>query len=250
MIHQSFNFKRISSLVLICFCLVIQNSNAQNIVDTKQTKLRIGFNYSQDYCFRKLYNTNASELNDVLINIFNNNEKYKFGLTTGFHVIYNINSKWEIEGGIQFSNKGYQSKTMELKPLVPELSLPQKAKTVFTFHYFDVPLKVNYVFFKKHRLQWFASSAIINHFLIQSFETDKLYFENKTDIDKRKIKQYKPHNISPSIGAGFYYQINQQLSFRLEPQFKFQIFSNNSNSISEHLYNFGLNWSLNMKIGS
>ena len=100
--------------------------------DAKPTqKILIGFNFSPDYNFRTLKNSDGSTSSDYVIKSRNNIEVAKFGFTTGVNVCFNFSQLVAFETGIQFTNKGYKTKNLDLTYIPPNTSLPAKAKTFY-----------------------------------------------------------------------------------------------------------------------
>ena len=77
-------------------------------------KILIGFNFSPDYSSRTLKNNYGSPSSDLVIKSRQDNEDAKFGYTTGLNVCFNFSQLLGFETGIQFSNKGFKTKSQDL----------------------------------------------------------------------------------------------------------------------------------------
>ena len=79
---------------------------------TKKTanKILIGYNFSSDYNYRSLKNSNNKPMTEVVIESRNKTEIAKFGYTTGINILFNCTKNWGLETGLQYSNNGYQTK--------------------------------------------------------------------------------------------------------------------------------------------
>ncbi len=93
-------------------------------------RVQIGINISPDICFRTLKNNDGSSRSDIFMKLSNENETVKVGYTAGLNVCLNIKKFVGIETGIQYSNKGYQTKMKELILGQPDPLAPNKAKFI------------------------------------------------------------------------------------------------------------------------
>ena len=73
-------------------------------------KIQLGVNFSSDINYRTLKNEGENSSTDIVLKARNENEIPKFGYTGGVSIGLNFNRFIGIETGIQYSNKGYQTK--------------------------------------------------------------------------------------------------------------------------------------------
>lgn len=57
---------------------------------------------------------NGAPNNSIFIDLRNRNETIKFGYSAGLNFCYNIKSFVSVELGVQYSNKGYQTRMLQL----------------------------------------------------------------------------------------------------------------------------------------
>ena len=215
------------------------------------SKIQIGVNFSPDYNYRTLKST-GNGFDDV-IDFQNGHEVGKFGYTTGISAIYNFSKLIGIEIDVQFSEKGYQTKTMESIVIDPnDPAVPDKWNYRYKYEYIDVPLKANFTFGKK-KLRYIATAGFAANFLIDVKSTFVEKYGNETKKQTEVITDagHNKYNISPIIGAGIDYKINNKISVRAVPEFRYGLIKLYNNqytsdvgerlSFSEHLWNIGLN---------
>jgi hypothetical protein len=150
------NYMKTTMKHLLLFILTIAafSSKGQDRPKETQTsdfrKVQIGINVSPDICYRTLKNNDGSSTSDLIMKLDNENQTAKVGYTAGLNVCFSINKFFGLETGIQFSNKGYQTKFTDLIFEQPEnSSLPDKAKFIYNFHCIDIPIKANFTIGEK-----------------------------------------------------------------------------------------------------
>lgn len=201
----------------------------------------MGLNLSPDYSYRTL-KSDGTMFSGSVVSSRNNQEVAKFGYTVGLNIYFNITSRAAFETGIQYSNKGYKTKLMDLVWLQPDPSLPTKGKFIYNISYLDIPAKINLTFGEK-KLRFCAGAGLAVNFLIKQTITS---IQNYTNGDtKRKTSSsnnnYKKLNLSPIISAGFDYTFNNKNSLKVEPTFRYGILKIIDAPVSENLWNVGLN---------
>ena len=208
---------------------------------TNFRKVQIGFNFSPDLCYRTLKNNSLSISNDLLIETRNNRETTKFGYTTGVNACFNITKSFGLESGIQYSNKGYQTKMRDLLYAQPEPNMPHKAKTRYNFQCIDMPIKANFIIGKK-KVRFCTSAGITTNFFIKETQTLVLVYSDRTTRETNPtMYNYKSVNISPTISAGIDYKINDRTNLRVEPTFRYGVLKIIDAPLTAYLYSGGLN---------
>ncbi len=154
---------------------------------------------------------------------------------------YQIKKRISIETGIQYSRKGYQTIPF---PTVYDFNYdPAIATNYIYFTYLDFPLQANYTFLKS-KLQIIASvGAVFNYLLKVSNKTipeaSTALFQTQTHISNYP---YNKINISPTVGLGIKYNINDRINLRAEPTFRYGLLNTDSKSYAfTHLWTTGLN---------
>jgi hypothetical protein len=204
-------------------------------------RVQIGINISPDICFRTLKNNDGSSSSDLVLKQNNENETIKFGYTAGINVCFNIKKFVGIETGIQYSNKGYQTKFEDVIYSQPEPSAPNKAKLIYDFHCLDIPVKANFTIGKK-KVRFFTSVGVTTNIFVKETSTSVLVYSDRTDRKTNSINNdYNRVNFSATISAGIDYKINRRMNLRVEPTFRYGVFKIIDAPVTGYLYNGGLN---------
>ena len=204
-------------------------------------RFQIGMVVSPDYCYRTLRNNDGSKFSDMIINSNNEREVPKFGYTAGLNVCYNLNSNIGIESGIQYSNKGYQTKIEYGKFGGPGQFEQIESKVKYNIHFIDIPLKLNYATGTRN-VRFFSSLGITTN--IFATETYVLYVYNPGNTDRNSDPtgvDYNNVNISPTVSVGIDYKIKDRINLRIEPAFRYTILKIIDSPVTGYLYSGGIN---------
>lgn len=206
---------------------------------------QIGINASFDVAYRTLKNNNGSSISNQLIHARNENEIPKIGYSGGINVLFNLKRNMSLESGIQYSNKGYQTKMVETVSFQPNDPLaPEKAKVIYHFHYVDVPLKFNY-FFGNRKIRYLASVGVTTNVFLKETQTSiRVYADHKEKVPISSDFEYERFNVSPSIGIGIDYQMNDKINVRIEPTFRYGVSKIIDAPITAYLFSGGINFGL------
>ena len=155
--------------------------------------------------------------------------------------MYNINKNIGIETGVQYSNKGTQSKFHE----VLDINSHYKFKNIYNYDFLDVPLKANFTL-GKQKVRFFSSIGIVANFLLKATSQNVAIYPERTVsevIEYASVStKYNKFNISPMISLGIDYKINDRMNLRVEPTFKYQALNSIKNSDKRcNFYSGGLN---------
>ena len=210
--------------------------------NTDFKRFQIGINISPDICFRTLKNNDGSSTSVGLMKSHNDRETTKISYTTGLNFCFNIIKSISLETGFQYSNKGFQTKMMDLTfSGPPSTTLPTKSKSIYNFHYIDIPIKMNFSF-GKNKIGFFTSVGIITNILIKNDQTMVLVYSDKTEKATNPIiGNFKALNLSPIISIGVDYKINERMNLRVEPIFRYGVMKIIDAPVTEYLWNGGLN---------
>lgn len=238
------------ALLYICFLVI--NAFSQEVPSLGFNKVQLGVNFSSDVCSRTLYQNGGSSSNG-LINFRNEMEIPKFGYTTGLNFVYNLNKTIGFETGLQFSDKGYQTKTIDLpyaggstagvtSPGSIGTKAPTKAKYIYSDYYLEVPIKANFSFGKR-KVQFIASAGIaVNFFIAETETTFYTYIDGSTKrIDNSSYFSYKIINFSPMVSLGIDWKITPKINLKAEPTVRCGIFKISDTPITVYLWSCGLN---------
>jgi hypothetical protein len=241
------------TLITVLITLTALYSFAQENSDSEIQKFQIGVNFSPDVCYRtlKLTDEGATYFNSVvnpewIVDYRNDLEIIKLGYSAGVHVNYNLNRKFGIQAGLEFANKGYQTKKVDLiypQPNKPAPSFPNQAKNVFNYMYLDIPIRVNLTLGSK-KIRFISSLGITtNVFLFESVKSVK-YYSDRTERDTQVgTLTYNRINISPTASIGIDYKINSRMNLRVEPTIRYGLLQIIDAPITAHLFNGGVNMS-------
>jgi len=221
---------------------------------TEFKRLLFGLNISPDICYRTLKNNDGSSSSSMTIDLRDKNEEPKFGYTAGLNLRYNFSKHLGIEAGVQYSNKGYASKKIELTfgdMIDPRYGFvytnngtaePTKAKFLYNFNYLDLPVRAIFSFGEK-RIHFVTSIGVTTNIFIKAIQTSVLEYENGDT--KRETQNYpdefKSLNISPTVSAGVDFRISNKLNMKVEPTFRYGLLKIIGTPITAYLWNGGLN---------
>ncbi len=233
------------NLTLFLLTLTAFSSYGQD--KTKETptadfkRVQIGINVSPDVCFRTLKNNDGSWSSDLVVDQRNKMETVKVGYTAGLNVCFNIKKFVGLETGIQYSNKGYQTKKQDLIFGQPDPSLPKQSKFVYDFHCIDIPVKANFTIGKK-KVRFFTSVGVTTNIFIKETQTSFLIYSDRTDKKTSPTNfDYNKVNISPTVSVGIDYKINGRMNLRVEPTFRYGVLKIIDTPVTGYLYSGGLN---------
>lgn len=232
---------------LILFLLTLTAFSSYGQDKTKETptadfkRVQIGINVSPDVCFRTLKNNDGSWSSDLVVDQRNIMETVKVGYTAGLNVCFNIKKFVGLETGIQYSNKGYQTKKQDLIFGQPDPSLPKQSKFVYDFHCIDIPVKANFTIGKK-KVRFFTSVGVTTNIFIKETQTSFLIYSDRTDKKTSPTNfDYNKVNISPTVSVGIDYKINGRMNLRVEPTFRYGVLKIIDTPVTGYLYSGGLN---------
>ncbi len=152
-----------------------------------------------------------------------------------------------IEAGIQYANKGVRTKFLDVHN-DQNPSIVQKKAFVFTSHYIDLPLKINFTWGEK-RLRFCTSAGITPNIWFRETLTTKEKFENgdvKRKTEKYPSDHFRRFNISPTVSAGINYKISDRFLLKMEPTFRYELLDlldSDRAVVKQYLWSIGLNTS-------
>ena len=239
--------KKITLLLITTLNISMFAQDKPNDDATTFNKVQIGINFSPDIAYRAVKNVNTTYISNLLFANAANTETAKFGYTGGFNLCYNIKRYFGLEIGVQFSNKGYQTKTQNLIWPQTTVNQPTKYRDILNFYYLDIPVKANFSFGKK-KLCFFSSIGLTTSVFLTEGSTSILtYADGKTTHNTQAggSNSYMTKvGLSPTISLGINYKINSKTSLRIEPTFRYGVIkadNTTSNGINYYLWTCGLN---------
>ncbi len=209
--------------------------------DNRKHKILIGYSFSSDYSYRTLSCNDGSSSGSVVIKSRNDIEVAKFGYATGFNILFNTTQLLGIETGIQFSNKGYRTKDMDLNYAIPEPGSPIKAKIIYSYQYIGIPVKARFSF-GKEKVRFTSSVGFVTNFLLQVRQVNNYeYAGGKNEKKHNTLSGYKTVDISPIVSVGIDYKLNNKTHLLAEPTFRYGILKTMEAPVKENLWSAGLN---------
>lgn len=226
--------------ILLC---LLHRAHAQEMKKhPRREKIALGFNFSPDYTNRTLKNNNGGASADMVINSRENTEIGKFGYTTGITISTQSGGHFSFESGLQFSNKGYRTKELEITSPFPDPNLPEKSAFKHNYYYIDIPFRVNFMA-GKEKIKFIGATGIAVNFLVSSKDKITLiYRDGRTETRRGPAEpDYRNFNISPFISLGIQSQISTNAFIRIEPTFRYGLLKNMDTPVTEYIWNAGLN---------
>ncbi len=231
------------TLFLVSIFAFGQTENSNSV-----RKFSFGINFSPDYAYRRLL---ANNNGDWLVKSRNEMETARFGFTSGFTAKYQFHSRFVLESGLQFADKG-DKYTIDSGDFViidtgfeaDDHAIPDKAKIKYHNYYLSIPVKVNYYVLRKGINLFLSAGASADFHLttrvksIQEFSGKRVKENNKLEGD------FNPLNLVGIAGFGIEKNIAQHLQFRLEPVFRYSLTPLADGLLNEHLYSLGVNFTL------
>lgn len=229
--------KQLLVLISTLVSLTVQGQSTKPL-----QKIFIGFNFSPDYGFRALKNNDGNPSTDIVINSRNDIEVAKLGYTAGLNACFNFSQLVGLETGIQFSNKGYKTKSQNLVYFPPNASLPTKSKTNYSYQYIGIPLKAKFSF-GKNKVRFISSIGFMTNFLLNIKQTSNYEYSNGTTEKKSQSSKsgFKKVDISPILSVGVDYKLNNKIHLFVEPTFRYGVVKTKDAPVTENLWSAGLN---------
>jgi hypothetical protein len=235
-------------LILFVFILSSVFGYAQDTTQVnskKEKRFFLGINFSPDYCFRTLVNNDGGAVGAMIIGFRNQLEIPKFGFTSGINIGYKISKYISAEIGLQYSNKGYQEKTINYNNnTTPRrgFSYPTSGKIIYSYNCLDIPIKANFTFGKK-QIRFICSLGLITNIYIA--ETNSFVGKDNNGSTYKNSSTttsgFNRFNLTPAISVGVQFGINQKMFFRIEPTFKYGVLKMTNTPITQYIWNAGLN---------
>ncbi|MCF6357084.1 MAG: PorT family protein [Draconibacterium sp.] len=235
-----------TTFALILFSLfALAQSNEKNLAK----KLSIGVSFSPDYSYRRLYSSD----DNIFVDIRNKEGSPRFGFTTGIITSYKINNRFELESGIQFSDKGDKYGFVLDDLILPgdpfnerdDPSIPEKFTSEYHFYCVGIPVKINYYFLRKN-FGLFISMGVSADYLIDAKIKNKSEFKDRTEKNSTTInnEDFNKLNIVGLTGFGIDYIITPRIKFQLEPVFRYSFTPIDDTPLKGYLYSFGADFTL------
>lgn len=236
---------------LLAFLIIIPLTTFSLISDTiAKKKFAVGISFSPDYAYRTL-KTDASS--QWIADNRNDTEIPKFGYTTGLNFSMTLGKRFSVEIGALYSDKGEKTKKINLVWGTPDPDAPTKVKFIHHYYYLDIPLKVNFHFFKIRKNGFFVSAGISsNIFITEKTTTIADYSDGHTSTNTRFDQdELKKLNFAFTAGIGYQNHLSNKLLLNVQPTYRRSITPVNhivyDGWIRSYLYSLGLDIGLYYK---
>lgn len=180
---------------------------------------------------------NSRFTKQVLFDDFSN-QIYKFDIknnhikTSNYHsinLIYSINKKFSLESGIEYLNRGYRIKDLDViyRFQIDSNTSQTYGSTFNIYHQYRslaIPLMLNYHIGTK-KLNYFVAAGAS----FQSILDYKIRYNSSTESASRTntVKvQDKRFNLAPMLRLGMRYNLKENLYLRFSADFRHDVFSN------------------------
>ena len=206
-----------------------------------QQRLEISISAAPEICYRTLLNNDGSENSTSIIHYRNENETVKMGYTGGLHLGYNFNERFGFQTGIQYANRGFSTKKIDIAGSLIDPVIPESFKYNYNYHYLEIPTKVNFSF-GTNRMRLTTSAGVSSAFLIKQSRTYIGYYKDTTTRqDMTSIDTYNRFNLFATISAGVEMRISPNMSIKVEPTFRYGLLKIIETPVSGHWYSGGVN---------
>jgi hypothetical protein len=232
-------------LALLTFTLLTFVGFAQRTPNEIQTstfkRFEIGISAAPEICYRTLLNNDGSENSTSIIHYRNENETVKMGYNGGLHLGYNFNERFGFQTGIQYANRGFSTKKIDIAGSLIDPVIPESFKYNYNYHYLEIPTKVNFSF-GTNRMRLTTSAGVSSAFLIKQSRTYIGYYKDTTTRqDITSIDTYNRFNLFATISAGIEMRISPIISIKVEPTFRYGLLKIIETPVSGHWYSGGVN---------
>lgn len=183
--------------------------------------LFIGFNASADYGYRILTNPDGNPSLAQLISNRNESEIPKGGYSAGIAARYILKESLWLEGGVSYTQRGYQTSYYPIEFIVPEPSAPEQLKLKYCYNYVDVPVRVVWPF-GEDKFRPYIAGGLSGSFLLSAVsESIALYGDGRKEKNARELPKgmHAPLVLSATFGGGLNYFIGENSFFKGEVLF-------------------------------
>lgn len=205
--------KHILSLILIIF--LAHPFRAQDPYRTKK-QFFLGVFASPDLSFTT--NTVMNEGGQRIKNYKGNYNIPKFSFTAGLEALYQLNEKWSVTLGVQYSDKGGKTKTIQYNPQAIYRSPLVHYR--YNYRYIDIPLRIDYYFNKKKIAPFITTGISTNIFVTHS---TNYYPVSAPEYTYGETYNFSAVNLQYQLGAGVDIALKHS-RLRIFPIYRISIF--------------------------
>jgi hypothetical protein len=214
-----------------------------NSVSQSDKKCIIGITFSPIQSYRTL--KASDDYGKAIVNSRNTSEVPIASFSAGITGTYFVTKKIGLSTGLLYTQRGHGTKPIFLPDSI-NVTTGQfyYSSTNYWFNYkvnyFDIPIKVCYLFLDKKIISLHASAGIINNIFLNQ---KTIEYKNQNGAVSQTTgnlgKHTKSYSLSWVISAGIDFNI-KKIKIRIEPSFDRFILSANGDNIKTYYYNKSL----------
>jgi len=237
------NIKLYSMSMLVAWMSMV-NVFAQDGADTEKTptasKLQIGVLFSPNAAFRtKIFNGGLGGANPSVKERTKRSETAIFGTHVGFSVSYLFSKYFGIQSGVEYSLKGWQRDYVKYNDNTYG-DLYEFRREIKRYHYLDVPLAL-VVQSKGDKVRIGFTLGLVANVFLKGSVTNATKLKNASTVSRVVGSENAiPVNLSPLISFGWDIPFGNRFGLSIEPNFRHQLFSQESKSLEVRLWSVGL----------
>jgi len=206
-----------------------------------QSKLSIGVSSSYLRNNRVLSKSNSSLYKDYR----NNNESSISGINIEANLFYNLNTKYILETGIGYAQKGYKiNEEILIDPCFSPITCGHKSELYhYKYDYLSIPIHLIYIIPNKIN---FSISTGMSLLIQISSNVDWILrkeFGNNSGqriVTMENISNLNYLNITFDLGLGLGYRISEKFNAVIQPKLNYHLLSYENTDIRDKLYNINL----------
>lgn len=192
------------------------------------------------------------------------NDQFKLGWTAGVFFRIQMGSKFSLESGMNYSNKGFASHDRSIfgdsiNALIMAVhgKYPKEISYKSNHYYIDIPLTLNYKIYEGHYFSYYTRLGFMTDFYIALAGFQEVNYNDGSQKTNYEYYSYKKlqedfgghtrFNLSAILAVGMEYDINNRFGIIFEPIFDMNIFpsytapeDNPFGLWTERFYNIGI----------
>jgi len=221
--------KFIASVLLIC--TISLNIFCQD----NTSKFSFGLSFNPHLSDRAHYNLSSAYEDSKYFT-----DQFKLGWTTGVFFRIQIGSKFSLESGMNYSNKGFASHdrsifgdSINALIMAEHGKYPKEISSKYNHYYIDIPLTLNYKIYEGQYFSYYTRLGFMTDFYIALAHFQEVNYNDgsqKTNHIRYSYKELQEvfderrFNLSAILAVGMEYNINNRFGIIFEPIFDMNIF--------------------------
>lgn len=239
----------------LIFCTISVNIYSQD----NTSKFSFGLSFNPHLSDRAHYNLSPGYEDSKYFT-----DQFKLGWTTGVFFRIQIGSKFSLESGMNYSNKGFASHdswsfgdSISALLIAEYGKYPKEWSSKSNHYYIDIPFTLNYKIYEGHYFSYYTRLGFMTDFYIALAGIQKVNYNDgsqETNYERYNYKQLQEDfgghtrfNLSAILAVGMEYDINNRFGIIFEPIFDMNIFpsytapeDNPFGLWTERFYNIGI----------